>query len=166
MKKVSFIAINIVLITLSILSIIYDYSAFAILTLPALFLAYIFKYLNHIQKYPLNELREYRFRVLQDEFALYNEKDNCYYINVYNCNGIYKATDCKKQMIFDMGKCIFPKSYLRAYFVRNIHFLILRKRKLSLRYLSKRLKVWDKFKYKNLKIVFIKRKQKKRILNS
>lgn len=95
MKKVSFIAINIVLITLSILSIIYDYSIFAILTLPALFLAYIFKYLNHIQKYPLNELREYRFRVLQDEFALYNEKDNCYYINVYNCNGIYKATDCK-----------------------------------------------------------------------
>lgn len=75
MKKVSFIAINIVLITLSILSIIYnDFSTFILLTLPALSLVYIFTYLNHIQKYLLNELREYRFRVLQDEFALYNEK--------------------------------------------------------------------------------------------
>ena len=34
----------------------------------------IIKYIHYIQKYPLNDLKEYEFKVLHDEFAIYNEK--------------------------------------------------------------------------------------------
>lgn len=164
MKKVCFILFNFILILLIIIFIvfipygfIYDLGLF----LPILTIVNCVKYQNHIQKYPLNDLNEYQFNVLQDDFALYNENDNYYFINVNYSDGIYKTSGCEKKLIFDMKKCIFPKNYLRAYFVRNIHFLIVKQRKFSLRYLSRSLVVMDDFKYQNLKIIFIKENKRK-----
>ena len=164
MKKIYFIVFNVILILLMIIFIIFVPYGFIYdlgLFLPTLTIVDLVKYQNHIQKYPLNDLKEYQFNVLQDNFALYNENDKCYFIEVNYSDGIYKTNGCAKQMIFDMKKCIFPKNYLRAYFVRNIHFLIIKNRKLSLRYLSRSLKVMDDFKYKNLMIVFIKENKRK-----
>lgn len=42
--------------------------------LPILIFVDITKYIHYIQKYPLNDLKEYEFKVLQDEFAICNEK--------------------------------------------------------------------------------------------
>ncbi|MCI6715904.1 MAG: hypothetical protein SOZ32_00185 [Bacilli bacterium] len=164
MKKVCFIIFNFILILLMIIFIIfipygfiYDLGFF----LPILTIVNCIKYQNHIQRYPLNDLKEYQLNVLQDDFALYNENNKYYFIEISYSEGIYRTNGCAKKMIFDMKKCIFPKNYLRAYFVRNIHFLIIKHRKLSLRHLSRSLKVMENFKYQNLKIIFIKENKRK-----
>ncbi len=164
MKKVCFIIFNFILIILMIFFIIfipYGYIYDLGLFLPILTVVNCIKYQSHIQRYPLNDLSEYQFNVLHDDFAFYNEVDKYYFIEINYSNGIYRTNECKKKMIFDMKKCIFPQNYLRAYFVRNIHFLVIKQRKLSLRHLSKSLKVIDNFKYQNLKIIFVKETKRK-----
>lgn len=161
MKKVCFIFFNVILILLMIIFIIFIPYGFVCnlgLFLPILTIVDCIKYQHHIQKYPLKDLNEYWFNVLRDNFALYNEGDKYYFIKINYSNGIYKTVGCEKEMIFDMRNCIFPKNYLRAYFIRNFHFLIVNQRKLAIRDLSRSLKVMKNFKYQNLKIIFIKGK--------
>lgn len=61
------------------------------LFLPILTIVDCIKYQHHIQKYPLNDLNEYRFNVLRDNFTLYNEGDKYYFIKINYSNGIYKT---------------------------------------------------------------------------
>lgn len=42
--------------------------------LPILIFVDITKYIHYIQKYPSNDLKKYKFKALQDEFVIYNEK--------------------------------------------------------------------------------------------
>ncbi len=131
MKKVCFIIFNIILTHLMIIFIIFVPHGFVYdlgLFLPILTIVDCVTYQNHIQKYPLNDFKEYQFNILQDNFANFDEKEEFYYINIYHSDGMYKTISGEKQMIFNMKGCIFPKNYLRAYFVRNIHFLIIKKK--------------------------------------
>ena len=57
----------------------------------------IIEYLNHIQKYPLNDLNEYKFNVYQDEFATFDENKQCYYIQIKYNKGIYETYGCDKK---------------------------------------------------------------------
>ena len=163
-KLTRFIIINSIFLIIIILLLIFIDFGFVpglIFFFPLQILYNTIEYLNHIQKYPLNDLNEYKFNVYQNEFATFDENTQCYYIQIKYNKGIYETYGCDKKMIFDMRYCVFPKNYVRAYFVRNIHFIIIRTKRLSVRYLSKSLRVSKKFKYQNLKIVFTKKNKRK-----
>ena len=85
MKRICFIVVNFTLILLMIIFAIFIPYGFVCslgLFLPILIIVNCVKYQNHIQRYPLNDLHDYQFNVLQDDFALYNENDKCYFIEV------------------------------------------------------------------------------------
>lgn len=157
MSKKNFIAFNVISIILNLILTIVGFPnilVMSVLLLLVLVPVDLIRYQNHILKFPLNDLSEYLVNLNKDNFSVYNENDQCYYIYVNVNNGIYKTTGSEKELTFDMRGCIVPKTYIRAYFVRNINLYKINKKKLSLNYVLWGLKVDEKFKYKNLKIVF------------
>ena len=107
----------------------------------------VISYQNYVQRYPLNDLNEYKIDLKKDDFTKYDELRDIYYIVLENDKGFYKTIDCEKKLIFDMTRFFMPKTYLRSYFIRNIHFKIINKDHLPLSYLSKSQRVSLKFKY-------------------
>ncbi len=163
MKKIIFITIHIIdlfVIMFFLIFIPYGF-IYALMISNPLLIVDLIKYQHHVQRYPLNDLKEYQFDIKHDNFAVYDEKSNCYYIKIFKSNYIYKTIECEKQLTFNMKNCLFSKNFIRAYFIRNIHFIIIKKKKLPIRKISESLKVSDDFKYKNLKIIFLDDKKEK-----
>ncbi|MBO4623189.1 MAG: hypothetical protein J5691_04800 [Bacilli bacterium] len=152
---------NIIIITVFLFYISYGYIYVLGFFLPIMMIVDIIAYQNHIRKYPLNSIREYSFDVKKDNFADYNAADNTYVVCIQNDMRVYNVISGEKSMTFNMKGCFFPISFLRAFFVRNIHFEIINRMKMPIRRISSSLRVHRNFKYQNLKIVIMSKKKKK-----
>lgn len=157
MKKILFLCIHILMFIIIYLLIIkIDNSYGYICSFPFIVLLFIidaFSFSNHIRKFPLNDFNEYKFSIHKDIIA--EKIDNNYVIVVVKKDGLYIVKSAINELKFNLKGCLFPINYVKAYFIRNIHFPIYNKNKYSILKLSSSLKVTRQFKYQNLKIKFI-----------
>ena len=119
----------------------------------------IYAFISHTRQYPLNDYKEYEFKSfidLVDEIG-----DGQYAIVIEQKGNTYFTISGTKQLKFEMKGCLFPKNYIRAYFIRNIHFKFFNKQKRSIIWLGSSFKVPNKFKFLNLMIKFNDKKEKK-----
>lgn len=119
----------------------------------------IYAFISHTRQYPLNDFKEYEFKSfidLVDEIG-----DGQYAIVIEQKGNTYFTISGTKQLKFEMKGCLFPRNYIRAYFIRNIHFKFFNKQKRSIIRLGSSFKVPNKFKFLNLMIKFNDKKEKK-----
>ena len=156
MKKLIFIMFHFIMAVLAFFAIIkinnsYGYvCCYPIICI--VLLIDIFSFSSHIKKYPLNNLNEYKFNIFQDKIA--DVVNGIYTISIEKKGNVYFVKSGDKSLKFNMKGCICPINYIRAYFIRNIHFPIYNKKKCSVLRLASSFKVSHKFKYQNLKIRF------------
>ena len=86
--------------------------------------------------------------------------DGQYAIVTEKKGNTYFTISGTKQLKFEMKGCLFPKNYIRAYFIRNIHFNLFNKQKRAIIRLGSPFKISDKFKFSNLVIKFNDKKEK------
>ena len=83
--------------------------------LPILTIVNCVKYQKHIQKYPLNDLNEYQFNVIQDDFAdIYQSLSNSDGIVFISAVYWSDMTECFKAFFDRLRRCDATKNHLLA----------------------------------------------------
>ena len=126
--------------------------------LGALILLNIYAFISHTKKYPLNDYKEYEFKSFID--LVDDIGDGQYAIVIEKKGNTYFTISGTKQLKFEMKGCLFPENYIRAYFIRNIHFNLFNKQKRAIIRIGSSFKVSDKFKFSNLVIKFNDKKER------
>lgn len=113
---------------------------------------------NTTQYFPANNFDDYKMKLSakEDRFLQYGVKEeNTLTIFIEENNGIWKTKFADKTLIFDLKHYFFPKEYIKSYFIRQLQFLEINKRKLPPTAFLQNLKLSIIPKYSNVKIEFI-----------
>lgn len=101
--------------------------------------------------FPLNSLKEYliTFR-LENVGTISNDK---LIINIKQVEkGVFKTTNGKNTLLFNLKGYLFPKSYLISYFLRNFSYMQINKNKIKLRKITSNLRLSFMDAYSNVEL--------------
>lgn len=117
-----------------------------------IFLIGYFLLVEIIESYPLNDYCEYEWNPLNSTIVSQDQKR--FVIDFYVNESLWETKHEKENIRFDMKGFVFPKTYICAYFIRNLNYIIMNKKHMFFKKLplSNCLLPFDK--YENLFLRF------------
>lgn len=111
-------------------------------------------FFHHTNKYPLNNLTEYRISPSLNPF-FYDENMKNYTIAFKENEGTWVSQNAKNPQVFDLKGYLFPEKYIEAFYVRHFQFREVNVRKIPLLYfVVGKIKIQTKNQFTNLSLIF------------